>query len=144
MNDFESYHATTDTSTTLAYHTLDFIYPGSKFILTERADIETWLDSCQALWENQFDKWLPKIHNLHLALYRTKVFDRDRLRVAYIKHGEEVREYFQGRDRDFLEFTTETDGWETLCTFLGKDVRTDDFPHENARGNISFERNRVD
>ena len=54
----------------------------------------------------------------------------------YLRHNDEVREYFRNRPDDFLVMDiTQGDGWEVLCSFLGKQRPVGKFPQINPRDN---------
>ena len=113
----------------LIYEHLDQTFPGSKFILTVRADEDRWLSSlkkhsmmthpirhCRKL---AYGHRYPHGHEeAHLSLYR--------------EHNDAARSYFSSRRTDFRELCWENgDGWKELCEFLGQEIPTLPFPHKN-------------
>lgn len=51
---------------------------------------------------------------------------------TYQKHNNEVQEYFADRPNDLLVVNWEAgDGWDKLCNFLNKPLRSEPFPHAN-------------
>ena len=98
------------------------------------------LGSCQALWEQLFEHWEPQIHELHHRLYQTSSYDAEKMRDSYIRHHQEVQEYFQDRPEDLLVMRVGTDSWGDLCRFLDRDVPAGPFPHSNKRGAIKSDK----
>lgn len=120
------YDAFEDNPWPLLYEDLDRWYPGSKFILTERAE-ENWLKSITKHFganSSEFREWYygngAPVGSEQIYLNK------------YLSHNREVREYFQGRQVDFLVVDFEKgDGWKKICDFLGEPVPDVDFPHLN-------------
>lgn len=113
------------------YQELDVKYPNSKFILTVR-DLDSWLES---MWRhtrrNQFRpcyKWdFNKVEPEKWMEKREKVIS-------------ETRNYFQGRERDFLKIDIiGGEKWEKLCDFLDLPVPQEEFPHLNKASERSFQ-----
>lgn len=109
---------------------LDARHPGSRFVLTVRAEETDWLDSLVAhAARSRTDRFRrivyghpsPVGHEAeHLAFYRA--------------HNERVRAHFRDRPEQLLEVCWERgDGWPELCGFLGIDVPSQPFPHGNRR-----------
>ncbi|MEL6535089.1 MAG: sulfotransferase family protein [Bacteroidota bacterium] len=124
----DGYDAAEDTPWYKIFRELDVHFPGSKFILTER-EPESWyrsvarhignLRSATHEWVYGRGKGLPKD-------------DKENTLRVYNTHSEAVREYFKDRPEDLLILDfTQGEGWEKLCTFLGKDIPQDPFPHRN-------------
>lgn len=133
-SDIERYDCLTDTSVTLGYRYLDFMFPGAKFILTTRA-VEPWLDSMRALLEHLATRGLAeRYHRLHLALYGTAVYDEGPLRAAHDQHEREVHAHFAERPTQLLTLDIdEPDPYALLCPFLGVSPPGKPFPHHNDR-----------
>lgn len=140
----EHYQGAVDTSVAPYYAQLDAAYPGSKFVLTVR-DVTSWLRSIEAHWpvmrewclrDPQFGRFTDFIS---AVVYGCIEFEPKRFVYAYETHARNVRDYFRGRDADFLEMDIgQGHGWEQLCPFLGLDVPDVPFPHSNQgrrRGN---------
>jgi hypothetical protein len=134
----DKYDAFQDNPWPILYKELDKKYPNSKFILTIRED-QKWLKSIV----NHFGgdntgmrKWIygesdPK-GNEELYLKR------------YQKHNQDVIEYFKDRKEDLIIVSWEKgDGWNEICTFLGKQIPNQDFPHSN-KGNYNKKPNIKD
>lgn len=125
------YDALTDTPIAAGYRFLDLMFPGAKFILTDRA-AEDWLRSCESYWGKFLVEQTSVHQRLHHGLYRSIRFDREKFRTARQQHLAAVREYFAPRPRDLLELRIcEGEGWEPLCAFLERPVPPDPFPHAN-------------
>ncbi len=85
------------------------------------------------MWDSEFNKWPKHTHDLHVKLYGTKEYDREKLKIAYDRHSQEVKEYFKDRTEDLLVMEVGEGAWEALCNFLGKDKPSIPFPHRNSR-----------
>lgn len=118
-----------DTPWPLFYKEADALYPGSKFIHVVR-DEDRWIQSVVrdfAEFPNAIHGWIygenakyPKGNEeIYLARYR--------------EHNAEVREYFAGREDDYLPLTLKEVNWEAVCGFLGHDVPDEPWPHLNTR-----------
>jgi hypothetical protein len=118
------------------YREIDARYPGSKFVLTVRKDVDTWLNSLET-------KTLRRAERTRVwSIYGMEKgqFDREKARNAYLQHNDDVRAYFKSRPSDFLEVCWENgDGWEKLAPFLGESIPNTPFPHANkVRDNRTF------
>jgi hypothetical protein len=124
----DTWDAVEDNPIPLIYKELDQMYPGSKFILTER-DPESWyrsvsyhvgdLTSPMHEWLFGRGKGLPKNDKNHTLL-------------VYNKHKKHVLDYFKNRPQDLLILDiTKIEGWQQLCDFLDEDIPKTDFPHAN-------------
>ncbi|MFH1358879.1 MAG: sulfotransferase family protein [archaeon] len=105
------------------YKELDKAYPNSKFIFTTRK-LSSWLKSR----ENHVLK------NQQNPDYKGEFLKIDKINWIneWIKHNEQVKEYFKNRPNDLLIITIcEGEGWEKLCPFLGLEIPNKPFPHEN-------------
>ena len=116
------------------------LYPDTKVILTIRDDEQRWLRSVEdTMWYgNQLliTRFLKYVSNIHQTmatltepywkyLFWNNVPDHG-IRL-YREHNAMVQRLAAGR---VLVFNTK-DGWEPLCTFLGKEVPSTAFPHVN-------------
>lgn len=122
------YDALEDTPWYYIYKELDKLLPGSKYILTIR-DEQSWLRSV-----SKHIGQLPAAH--HEWIYgRGKGIPSehpDNALHVYKAHNQEVMRYFANRPKDLLILDfTKGDGWEKLCSFLGKEVPDLPFPHYN-------------
>lgn len=112
----------------LIYDSIDERFPGSKFILTRRADAQTWYRSL-----------CKHAHRTGPTDYRKYIYghemphehEAEHIEV-YERHLESVRSYFANRPGDLLEVCWEEgDAWDELCGFLGLDRPALPFPHAN-------------
>jgi len=126
----EKFDAFQDNPWPILYRELDAWYPGSRFILTVRPT-EEWLNSVVRHFgtkDTPMRKWIYGIGH--------PVGHEDIYVARYEQHNSEVREFFRDRPSQLLEMRlTEGDGWEKLCTFLGKPAPATAFPHANPAGN---------
>jgi hypothetical protein len=129
--------AGTDISVAAFYRELDVYYPGSKFILTLRGDLEGWLESVGDHRRRRDgaaeDPGCPKAAVRRLV-YGTSTFDRELFIMAYHRHASAVRAYFEGRPGTLLELDIIAgDGWDELCPFLRVETPEAPFPDLNKR-----------
>lgn len=112
----------------LAYKEMDARYPGSKFILTTRINSEVWFKSLV----KHADRTGPTEHKkLAYGYEMPHPFKREHI-AFYEQHNQEARQYFEGRETDFLEVCWERgDGWQKICDFLGHEVPNTEFPWSN-------------
>ena len=128
----ERCYAASDLPITLLYKELDRAYPGSKFILTVRDEVD-WLRSVRDHWSprNPF-RWewdvYPISNRLHKALYGRIDFDTDTFLARYRSHNAEVKDYFRDTPEQLL--VMEEHDWPALCQFLGKPVPSRPYPKE--------------
>ncbi len=134
------------------YRELDKAFPHSKFILTVRDTPEQWFDSLVRYHTQLFssDKSRPpNEEDRRNALYRYKgyslqvavnnwgypavpLYDRQYYIQKYLNHIEEVRQYFAGREGDFIEINlSRKEDFARLCSFLNITTPLTDFPWEN-------------
>lgn len=122
-----------DTPIPAIFPQLDRAFPGSKFILTERAR-ESWLRSERNAPFNH-DAPKPGSHRdfYRALLYGVTAFSEERFGWVYDEHVARVDRYFAGdRAGDLLRIDiTRNAGWEPLCDFLGLPVPDVPFPHSN-------------
>lgn len=108
------------------YQELDQRYPGSRFILTER-EPQKWLSSAR----RHFGSYEIPLHEWLYGQGRMKD-NEDLYLKRYLRHNEEVKQYFSTRPHDLLVLNFENgDRWEKLCDFLDIPVPVSAFPHEN-------------
>lgn len=112
---------------------MDQRYSGSKFILTVRASSEVWFQSLQ----KHADRTGPtNLKQLAYGYEKPNGLKKEHI-YLYEKHNQEVRQYFKGRDQDFLEVCWETgDKWEEICSFLGHSIPKTKFPWINKSPNL--------
>lgn len=121
-------------------------YPDAKVIVNRRRDVDAWHASMNAsifkVFENPFLVacsrfssrlfWLWRVHELSFGYLSKGDFDKNG-REFYAKHYAELENVLKENGRPYLDWYIE-DGWEPLCSFLGKDVPDVDFPQGNAVG----------
>ena len=116
------------------YKSLDIQFPDAKFILTLRADVDTWYDS--------LCRWAEKYKDHEGLLRQRKSMYGARMpntsfKGKYVDHWYGVLEYFNNKygwnyDDKLLTVCWERgDGWDKLCEFLDKPVPDIPFPHKN-------------
>ncbi|CAK0881491.1 unnamed protein product [Prorocentrum cordatum] len=132
---------------------LEFVehLPDVKVILTTRTDPEKWLDSLQQLATlEKVSSWLPLaiiprfVNFGKMAVFyhakRGYAFDPDFMNRSvalqwYNDHNANIRARVP-KDR-LLDFQV-TDGWEPLCSFLGKPIPNVPFPRVNDKDGFNF------
>jgi Sulfotransferase domain/N-terminal domain of galactosyltransferase len=130
----ERFYAACDLPIPLLYKQLDKSYPGSKFVLTVR-DEAKWLESVRKMWDREYNAtrrlWeiYPISHTLHRELYGRIDFDPETMLCTYRRHNAEVIEYFKGRN-DLKVMHMPSDGWNSLCSFIGIDFPSVPYPNE--------------
>lgn len=137
----EAYDSFDDHPWPSLYREIDARHPGSKFVLTVRKDPETWLRSL----ETKTMRRVERTRVWHIFGMEKGRFDADRARQHYLRHNQEVRDYFRDRPQDFIEICWERgDGWEQLAPFLGKPVPAEPIPHANkTAGDRAFARKEL-
>jgi len=138
----------TDITTVPFYKQFDKMYPGSKFILTVRSDMDAWLQSCENHYFNRPAFQTEKdpddeVHYqirqfLRAAVYGTYSFNPDRYRWVYEHHVQDVKHHFRDRPEDLLVMDiSEGDGFEKLAPFLNRPIPAEPYPH---KGNVLSQR----
>lgn len=137
------------------YKILDKAFPGSKFILSVRDDENQWYNSVTNFHARLFGKGqVPTSEDLKKAtyvhegwmwynisnLYKTTEQDpyhKETLINHYLKHNQDILEYFKGRESDLLVINlSEKNSYEKFCSFLGIKSPFTDFPWANKTENI--------
>jgi hypothetical protein len=137
----ERHYALCDLPIAILFKELDRAYPGSKFILTVRDEVD-WLVSARDHWSYEhnthrtdWDKW-PAADFIHRATYGQKHFDAAVFLARYRQHNAEVREYFRNRPDDLLTLEMGRDSqqslWIKLCGFLEKPIPSSPYPRMYA------------
>lgn len=134
----ERYYALCDLPIAILFKELDKAYPGSRFILTVRDEVD-WLVSTRDHWSYErntfrtdWDKW-PAADFIHRATYGQKWFDAEVMLSRYRRHNAEVREYFRNRPSDLLVMDmTRGAGWRELCPFVERPIPNSDYPRAYA------------
>src|SRR5512139_805472 len=123
---------------TVAYRfkRLDFLFPGSKFILTTREEA-AWLDSCARWHGPRGDAPMPAGASVGfealLALYGQTTFDPDVWLAGRRRYHQRVFDYFAARPDDLLLLDIcGGEGWEILMPFLARAGALGPFPRENV------------
>ncbi|WP_223426851.1 sulfotransferase family protein [Tateyamaria pelophila] len=136
----ETHDALTDTPAALCFKQLDALYPGSRFVLTERADRARWLRSVRDHWAfteewNAYAVYQAQFYRfMNVAVYGLEKFEEHRFETVYDRHAAEVRTHFADRPEDLLVLdVTAGQGWPELCGFLGRLVPDAAYPHSNSR-----------
>lgn len=120
------------------FRELDAMFPESKFILTKR-EPEGWIRSYKNMLQTEGEA-SDELNEIRRVLYDLPFPDvtEEQLLRRYQHHNREVKEYFSHRPNDLLIVNwREGDGWEELCSFLGRDVPSHPFPHAN-KGDYSY------
>lgn len=138
-------------SLSYTFQVLDHEFPNSKFILTVRESAEQWYDSLTRFHARIVCKGntLPTVEDLKNFPYRSKgylwqaarliygvdeqaPYDRARYIAQYVKHNENVREYFRHRRSSLLELNlAHVDAADRLAQFLEVDRAEVRIPHLN-------------
>lgn len=130
------YDGMTDITVVPYYEELDNAWPGSKFVLTVRDEVD-WLNSCHWHWNRPRDPHDPQWkvrHFLRAAVYGCYDFNEARFRCVYRRHVDNVTRYFANRHDHFLRLDiTAGQGYELLAPFLGLPVPSKPFPHKGSR-----------
>jgi Sulfotransferase domain len=134
------YDALTDLPLAGFYKELDKRYPGSLFILTKR-ELEPWLRSCKRQFKELPKKPFGKKTNFFV--YGSDYYNEEKFRHTYEKHYNEVIQYFAGRENQLLcmDFFS-GDGWDKLCSFLGKEKPDIPFPNVKPGYRLEGERQK--
>ena len=140
----EQFYAISDNPMPLLYQQIDKSYPGSRFVLTVRDEVE-WLQSVKKLWDPKYNKtrhlWdvYPISNVLHRALYGQTDFDPLVFLERYRRHNRDVIEYFKDRPDDLLVLDMDQPRGKmaALCKFLGRPVMADgSYPVMNRSNEI--------
>jgi Sulfotransferase domain len=133
------YEAMTDSTVAFMYKELDAAFPGSKFVLTVR-DVENWILSMRRVRKvYPILLMIPKVSQLfHEAFGDGYPNDEAAMRAKFIRHIQEVRAHFEGRNDLLVMDFAAGDGWEKLCRFLGRPVPDVTFPHNNKKSLVTF------
>ena len=108
-------------------------FPDARFVLTTRADEDTWFKSLASHAERGKLRGKPNIRR-YVYGHDNPWEDRDHHIAAYRAHNEAVRAFFADKPDSLLEVCWERgDGWGELCGFLGVPVPDVPFPHLNRK-----------
>jgi len=130
----EKTYALCDLPIPILFRELDRAYPGSKYILTIRDEVD-WLKSARDHWSYEHNKFRPDwdiwpaANFIHRATYGQKHFDAEVFLARYRRHNAEVLEYFKDRSADLLVMDMSNGaGWKELCGFFGKPIPDRPYP----------------
>jgi hypothetical protein len=147
---FEGYGATVDAPSCFVYRQLAARYPDAKVILTRRTDPEAWFKSMSAttmnpefqaaMLESPLAPMMDKMRGFVMGSSGAAppdpppegpppAPDHDTLVALYEQHNAAVRATIP--PERLLEFQV-SEGWEPLCSFLGKAVPEAPFPRLNS------------
>ena len=124
-----SVEAATDIPIPTYFRELDAMYPGSKFILTERP-LEAWLVSVSEQFLGYHPGESGFRRDMRFATYGVTGFNASRFARITAEHSESVRRHFADRPQDLLVLNLfNGDGWPDLCRFLGHPIPDMPFPN---------------
>ena len=115
------------------YKELDKIFSNTKWILTTRR-LGTWLKSMEYFLKIAYDSGADD--EIRTLLYGHNKFDREKYRKAFIRHHQEVTEYFKDRELLIMNLDKGDFNWEKLCKFLNKDIPNVPFPHDHTTKDV--------
>jgi hypothetical protein len=128
------------------YRILDEEFKNSKFILTIRDNENEWYESLIRFHKNGFPNFYnPKkiggylyqglVFNILTKVYgspKTNPYDSDILKFSYLKHIQDVKDYFQNRKDDLLVVNvSDLDLISKLEIFLEINFKNKHVPHLN-------------
>lgn len=125
----DKYNAVSDIPVCALFRELDRAYPNSKFILTIR-EPGAWVESAVS----QLNEYIMRQGMMDATArwaYETDVIDRRILLNRYMRHNQEVLEYFANRADLLVIDITETNQWSKLCGFLDLPIPDEPFPYLN-------------
>jgi hypothetical protein len=128
LDDADKYDAFEDFPWPFLYQEIDKRYPGSKFVLTKRKNVDIWYQSLV----KHADRTGPTPAKLWCYGHRLPYFFTASHKRLYESHIRSVRDYFAGRPEDLLEICWEEEkGWDRLTEFLGSSPVEKNIPHLN-------------
>lgn len=120
------------------YQILDYVFPGSKFILTVRNDADEWFQSLVRFHAKLMGvKGIPTLDDVKNFSYHQKgwswiqqqrifgvdestLYDEKLYKSNYMNHNAQILEYFRFRPADLLVLNlSDPSAMESLCEFLG-------------------------
>ncbi|MGH8610891.1 MAG: sulfotransferase [Gammaproteobacteria bacterium] len=129
FTDIADYTAVSDLPVPALFKELDEAFPGSLFILMTRS-LKAWSESMAALWDDQVKQYGSVDSALRWA-HGTGTLDCKVLEVRYIRHRNEVLEYFEDRKDLLVIDVTRGNPWPALCGFLKIPEPALPFPYLN-------------
>ncbi len=140
------------------YIVMDHVFKGSKFILTVRDSPEQWYNSLVAFHakitgaqgiptaadvdnymhdDKNYRNLLRRCNELVYGVDENSLYDRDIYMRQYIRHNDNVLNYFRGRSSALLVLNlAQEDSYEKLCSFLGHKYDGGTMPHLNKTDEI--------
>ena len=133
----DNYDTFTDIEIARFYKELDRRYPGSKFILTTR-NMDSWLNSCKNHL-HPYNQYGDSLNLLLEQIYGSTVYSTDEeFKQAYLKHYNDVLDYFNDRSDDLLILDVNSEQkWEQICQFLGHQVPKQAYPIANKASSLN-------
>lgn len=120
----DQYDAFEDNPWPVLWRELDARRPGSRFILTIRP-ADAWVRSVVRFFGEKTTPMREWIYGAGSPVGSEALY-----RERFERHTEEVLRYFRDRPGDLLVLKiTEGDGWPELCSFLGRSIPEEPFPH---------------
>ncbi len=143
---FDGFQASVDFPSSGYWRELAEHYPDAKIILTTRS-FDSWYESAnETIWPVSRDipGWLTVVPKVRKIKQMTYGAIWDRLFGGRFENKEAARQVFEQHEADVkATFPAERllvfhpkEGWEPLCTFLGKPVPDGDFPNVNDRADF--------
>ena len=130
---FEMFDAFTDNPYFRIWREIYALYPDARYVLTVR-DEPAWIASVVRFYRDR------RIRPMRLWMFgkhadpSRDAESRQAWLDAYRAHNAAVREFFAGRQGQYLEIDpTREPGWDRLCAFLGAPIPAQPWPHANAR-----------
>ena len=137
----QRFDALVDLPAVINYKKLDKRFPDSQFILTICKNRKKHLQSLKWL-HTKVRPWLsffPYILAMDKEVWGQLHFDEKAYEKKYQEYIKEVQSYFKGRkNKLFIMDVTQGDGYDKLCSFLGKETLQEKFPHKNKKWKKSF------
>ena len=132
VDEIDNYDFINDIFIAARYKFLDYMFPDAKFILTIR-DTESWIASCvKHDGGGRRARPLRRAENRFLLYGRTD-FNRRFFEKFYPEFNGGVISHFGNNYDKLLIFNIcGGEGWNNLCSFLGKEIPTVKFPHLNS------------
>jgi hypothetical protein len=138
---YAGYNSTVDWPGTHFWRELTGHYPNAKVILTMRST-ESWWESysktimifLRDILPEISDDYVRDVGSMGLRLILKRAFagsfdDKEVVTAAYDRHVAQVTSAFS---EDRLLLFDVRDGWEPLCTFLGRPIPDEMFPRTNS------------
>ncbi|UJF22077.1 sulfotransferase [Shewanella sp. OMA3-2] len=130
------------------YQQLDALFPGAQFVYLDRP-LDKWLPSMQMLLtkmmlhldkdNGRFHPVMKRSFNHCFDIWQVEdVLDEAHLTGCYLRHQQQVHDYFAGRDNFISIDISQANSLPTLLTFLDiKDATAIDFPILNVGRNVA-------